>query len=377
MSSVTVMEGLEGVVVAESQLCHIDGEKGVLGYRGLDIGDLARYSTYEETAYLLWYGQLPTAAQLAAFKARLVTERELNGKIWAVISNMPYRAQPMEALRTAVSAICAYDPDVDNYTREANLNKSIRLTVRLPIVIADYAHFLRGEARVSQDPALDHAANLLYMLRGTPGTPIEVRALDMCMVLMAEHDFNASTFAARVTASTLSDIYSAIVSAIGALKGPLHGGANEKAMEMLLEIGALDNVEPYIDAALAARKRIMGFGHRIYRKMADPRSIYLKEMLHQLCAERGDMYLYDLAMRVDEVVVAKKGVYPNVDFYTAPLLYLLGIPITMFTSIFAASRIVGWTAHVMEQYADNRLIRPISDYVGPAEYPYIPIEQRG
>ncbi len=374
--TVQIMEGLEGVLVADSQICQIDGVKGVLSYRGLDIGDLAQHSTYEETAYLLWYGDLPTAGQLAAFKARLVTERDLNGSIWAIISSLPCRTQPMETIRTALSAICAYDPDVDNYDREANLNKSIRMTVRLPIAVADYHHFLRGEARVLQDPALDHAANFLYMLRGERATPIEVRALDLAMVLMAEHDFNASTFAARVTASTLSDIYSAIVSAIGTLKGPLHGGANEKAMEMLLEIGALDNVEPYIDAALAAKKRIMGFGHRIYRQMADPRSVYLKEMLRQLCIAKGDMHFYDLATAVDEVVQAKKKIYPNVDFYTAPLLYLLDIPINMFTTVFAISRIVGWTAHVLEQYADNRLIRPLSQYIGPVERTYIPVSDR-
>lgn len=375
--TVQIMEGLEGVLVAESQICQIDGVKGILTYRGLDIGDLARYSTYEETAYLLWYGDLPTRNQLATFKARLIAEREVNGSIWSIITSLPCRTQPMETIRTAISAICAFDPDVDNYDREANLNKAIRMTVRLPIAVADYYHFLRGEDRVHQNPNLDHAANFLYMLRGEQATPIEVRALDMAMVLMAEHDLNASTFAARVTASTLSDIYSAIVSAIGTLKGPLHGGANEKAMQMLLEIGTLDNVEPYIDAALAAKKRIMGFGHRIYRTMADPRSVYLKEMLRQLCIEKGDMHFYNLAVAVDEVVQAKKKIYPNVDFYTAPLLYLLGIPINMFTTVFAISRIVGWTAHVMEQYADNRLIRPLSQYTGYIERPYVPIEQRG
>jgi citrate synthase len=235
---------------------------------------------------------------------------------------------------------------------------------------------LQGLERIEPDRSLGHAANFLYMLRGERAEPWEEKALDLAMLLMADHEFNASTFAARVTASTLSDMYSAITTAVGTLKGPLHGGANQRAMEMLLEIGTIDQVEPYIAAALAAKKRIMGFGHRVYRKLADPRSAYLRAMLHELCERKGDMTLYNLSVRVVETVEAMKGLYPNVDFYTAPLLYQLGIPLELFTPIFAISRIAGWTAHVMEQYEHNRLVRPLSSYAGPLPRGYVPIEKR-
>lgn len=375
--STQVMEGLEGVVVADSQICAIDGVKGIMSYRGINVVDLVKHSSYEETVYLLWYGELPTQSQFAAFKTRLAIERDINGSIFRLLSSLPCNLLPMDAMRTVVSAICAYDPDVENYDREANLNKAVRLTVRMSIAVADYYHFLRGEGQVHQDPSLDHAANFLYMLRGERATLLEERALDAVLILLADHEFNASTFAARVTASTLSDLYSAIVTGIGTLKGPLHGGANEKAMQMLLEIGEVDQVEPYITAALAAKKRIMGFGHRVYRKVIDPRAACLKEMLYQLCTERGDMHFYNLAVAVADAVLAKKSLYPNVDFYAAPLMYLLGIPSTLFTPVFAVSRIAGWTAHVLEQYNDNRLIRPLSLYVGPSARTYLPMEQRG
>ncbi|MBN1641813.1 MAG: citrate synthase [Anaerolineae bacterium] len=371
-----VRSGLEGIVVAESTICAIDGQAGTLCYRGIDIGDLAQQSTYEETVYLLWYGELPTAEQLEAFRARLSAERTVDETVWQILVSLPGRPPPMEALRTAVSALSCSDPDVGDYGREANLNKALRLTTRLPIIVAYYQRHLDGLERVEPDPALGHAANLLYMLRGERPSPLEERAMDLSLVLMADHEFNASTFAARVTASTLSDMYSAITTAIGTLKGPLHGGANQRAMEMLLEIDGLDQVEPYIGAALAAKKRIMGFGHRVYRDKADPRSAYLRAMLKELCEQRGDCYYHDLAKKVADTVEAMKGLYPNVDFYTAPLLHLLGIPLDLFTPIFAVSRIAGWTSHVMEQYEHNRLMRPLSAYVGPGQRGYIPLEDR-
>ncbi len=374
--TVEIKSGLEGVAVSKSTICVIDGESGTLGYRGINIGQFADHSTYEETIYLLWYGKLPTQSELDAFKAKLVFERDVNGSIWEILQCLPCRSQPMEALRTVVSALCAYDPDADSYDTQANLNKAVRLTVRMPIVVANYFHLLNGSEPVHQNPALDHAANLLYMLHGSEASATQVRALELAMILMADHGFNASTFAARVTASTLSDLYSAITTAIGTLKGPLHGGANQRAMEMLLEIGSADRVDSCLDAALAAKKRIMGFGHRVYRKCADPRSAYLKAMLYKLCEERGDMHWYDLATRVAQAVEAKKGLYPNVDFFAAPLLYLVGIPLDLFTPVFALSRIAGWTTHIMEQYEHNRLVRPVCAYVGPRNAPYVPIAER-
>jgi len=371
-----VQSGLEGIVVAESRICAIDGQAGTLSYRGIDIGDLADHSSYEETVYLLWYGALPDRKELEAFTSRLRSERVVDEIVWQIVESLPDTPPPMEALRTAVSALSCCDPDVGDYGREANLNKALRLTTRLPIIVAFYQRHLDGLERVHPDPTLSHAANFLYMLRGEPASPLEVRAMDLAMVLMADHEFNASTFAARVTASTLSDMYSAITTAIGTLKGPLHGGANQRAMEMLLEIGDIDRVESYIADALAAKKRIMGFGHRVYRRSADPRSAYLRAMLHQLCEAKGDFTLYNLAVKVVETVESMKGLYPNVDFYTAPLLYSLGIPLDVFTPIFAISRIAGWTTHVMEQYEHNRLLRPLSSYIGPVGRDYVPIEKR-
>jgi len=371
-----VREGLENVVVANSEICAIDGQQGSIQYRGIDIGELVRHSTYEETVYLLWFGELPTQDQLDTFKARLAAKRELDEGIWNTLTSLPGRPRPMEALRTVVSALSCCDPAAGDNSREANVNKAIRLTAKIPTIAAYYHRHLAGQERVHPDPNLSHAANFLFTWRGEPPTALEERAMDMAMILMADHELNASTFAARVTASTLSDMYSAITSAIGTLKGPLHGAANQRAMEMLLEIGDVANVEPYITAALAAKRRIMGFGHRVYKRTMDPRAVYLREILHQVCTQSGDGQLYHLAMAVVETVEAKTGLYPNVDFFAAPLLYTLGIPVDLFTPLFATSRIAGWTAHVMEQYDNNRLLRPISHYVGALEKPYVPIGRR-
>ena len=369
-------EGLENVVVTSSKICSIDGERGIIRYRGIELGELARHSTYEETVYLLWFGRLPTDKQLACFEAQLAAERELNESIWNTLTSLPSPPRPMEALRTCVSALSYCDPDVDDHTPEGNLDRALRLTAKIPTIAAAYHRYLEGCERVRPDPALSHAANFLYMWRGAPPTPLEARALDTAMILMADHELNASTFAARVTASTLSDMYSAITSAVGTLKGPLHGAANQRAMEMLLEIGDVENVEAYITAALAAKKRIMGFGHRVYKTAKDPRAGHLQEMLYQVCRAAGDGQMYKLAVTVAETVEEKKGLYPNVDFFAAPLLYTLGIPVDLFTPMFAASRIAGWTAHVMEQYENNRLLRPLSHYTGNAAKPYVPIEMR-
>jgi len=371
-----VKEGLENVIVADSKICAIDGQQGTIRYRGIDIGELARHSTYEETVYLLWFGELPTQNQLDAFKARLAAERELDENIRKLLTSLPGRPRPMEALRTIVSALSCCDPDSDDHSQAGNIGKAIRLTAQMPTIVAYYHRHLTGKERIRPTPDLGHAANYLFMLRGEPPTALEERAMDLAMILMADHELNASTFAARVTASTLSDMYSAVTSAIGTLKGPLHGAANQKAMQMLLEIGCTDNVEPYIATALAAGRRIMGFGHRVYKNTMDPRAIYLRDMLGEICIHSGNCQLYDLSMAVAETVGAKKGLYPNIDYFAAPLLYTLGIPVDLFTPTFATSRIAGWVAHVMEQYDNNRLLRPISHYVGELEKVYLPIARR-
>jgi citrate synthase len=376
MAVVVANEGLEGFVVTTSKICALDGEQGHIQYRGVDVGDLARRSTYEETAFLLWFGELPTRDQLDAFKARLVAEREVDEGIWNTLTSLPSVPKPMEALRTVVSALSCCDPDNGNNGRNPNLNKAIRLTAKTPTILAYYFRHRQGKERVPPDPNLSHAANFLYMLRGERPSDLEAQAMDAAMILMADHELNASTFAARVTASTLAGMYAAITSAIGTLYGPLHGAANQRAMEMLLEIGELDNVEPYIKAALAAKKRIMGFGHRVYKNVIDPRAVVLREMLYELCMQTGNCHFYHLAVAVAAVVKEQKGLDPNVDFYAAPLLYALGIPLDLFTPVFAASRIAGWTAHTMEQCENNRLLRPLSRYVGEVGKPYVPIWKR-
>ena len=374
--SETVGRGLEGIVVANSALCFIDGQKGVLRYRGIDIGELAMYSSYEETAYLLWFGELPTRSQLDEFQARLAAEREVDDTTWRMLTSFPCWPAPMEALRTTVSALSSCDPHAGDDSREANISKAIHLMAKMPTIVAYYHRYSEGKERVHPDPNLSHAANFLYMLRGEAPRPAEERAMDLVMLLLAEHGFNASTFAARVTAATLSDMYSAVTSGIGTLKGPLHGGANQRAMEMLLDIGDEEKVEGYITDALAAKKRIMGFGHRVYKTM-DPRAVHLRDMVCTLDAEAENPHWCHLSLAVDETVEAKKkGIYPNVDFFSAPLLYTLGVPLNLFTPVFAISRIAGWTAHVMEQYQDNRLIRPLSRYVGPEQRPYVPMTER-
>lgn len=368
--------GLDNFVVTSSSICAIDGEQGKIQYRGIDINILAKQSCYAETAYLLWYGMLPTRKQLATFSGRLAAERSLGKPITTILTSLPGPLHPMEALRTAVSALASCDPDREGITQEGNISKSIRLLAKIPTVIAHLHRKRQRQEPVPPNPLLNHTENFLYMLRGERATSLEERVMDMAMILMADHELNASTFTARVTASTLSDLYSAVTAAIGALSGPLHGAANQRAMEMLLEIGDIGNVEPYINARLAAKKRIMGFGHRVYKNTVDPRVATLKEMLRKLCLQLGNYHLYQLAVAVASTVWEKKGLYPNVDFYAAPLLHMLGIPVDLFTTIFAASRVAGWTAHVMEQYENNRLIRPSSQYVGVQNRPYVPLEQR-
>jgi citrate synthase len=371
-----VYEGLAGVVIAKSRICDVDGNRGTLTYRGYDVGELACHSSYEETIYLLWHGHLPTTHQLENFSQQLKSLRDLDETSWNVLKLLPKHVAPMDALLTAVAVLSCEDNSHDDRCEAANLGKAMTLTAQFPTIVACYYRHKRGKSCIAPHPDLDHAANFLYMLHGELPTPLQARSMDLAMLLMSEHGFNASTFAARLTSSTLSDMYSAIAAAIGTLKGPLHGGANQRAMQMMLEIGDIDNVESYIDAALQAKKRIMGFGHRVYKTAADPRSAYLRGKLYELCAELGDFHFYNLATSIAETVENRKGLYPNVDFYAAPLLYLVGIPLELFVSIFAISRVPGWTAHIMEQYENNKLIRPDAAYVGSHNLTYVPIEKR-
>ncbi len=372
----TVEDGLRDVVIANSSICIVDGEEGALRYRGIEIGELAQNSTFEETSSLLWFGELPSQAQLDELKSRLAKERDLDRSIQKLLRALPKTLHPIEGLRTVVSALPGTDPDSNNTSYDAVIDKIIGLTARFPTIVAYYQRYLEGQDFVSPDPTLGHAANFLYMLRGQKPTQLEAEMMDLALVLMAEHDFNASTFAGRVTASTLSDVYSAMTSAIGTLKGPLHGGANQRAMEMMLKIGSVDNVEPYITRELEAKRRIPGFGHRVYRKTTDPRAVVFERKLKDICEEAGDMLWYDMAVKIVDVVYEKKGLHPNVDFFCGPALYMLNIPMELFTPIFAISRVAGWAAHLLEQYENNQLIRPLSNYVGERVKRYVPCELR-
>lgn len=380
MSSLTTahaLKGLEGVVATTSTICYIDGDQGVLAYRGLDIHDLADHSTFEETCYLLWFGKLPTRDELKELRERLAAERKLDKAVIDLLRMAPKNALPMDVLRTAVSALSFYDPDQKSNDHEANIRKSIRLTSQIAMIVAAYDRIRKGKNVVEPDRALSHSANFLLLLNGAKPSETAERALDIALILHADHELNASTFAARVTAATLSDMHSAVTSAIGALKGPLHGGANEAVFHMLQEIDkkGVDAVE-FVRGQLAQKKKISGFGHRVYHT-EDPRATHLRQMSHDLGHSTGQGKWFDMSQRIEQFVKAEKKLNANVDFYSASTYHILGIDVDLFTPVFAVSRISGWTAHVIEQLDDNRLIRPRADYIGP-RYPqrYVPIEQR-
>jgi len=376
-TTITATKGLEGVVAATSSICYIDGEKGVLAYRGIDIHELASHSNFEEVCYLLWYGKLPTQQELSQFKAQLAAERKLDPAVIELLKRFPAKALPMEVLRTAVSALSFYDPEAEVNTHEANIRKSIRLTSQIAMIVANFDRIRKGKELVAPDTSLTHAGNFLWQLNGTKPTETAQKALDIALILHADHELNASTFAARVTAATLSDLHSAITSAIGALKGPLHGGANEQVMKLLFAIdkAGADPVD-YIHNMLEEKKKVPGFGHRVYRT-EDPRATHLRRMSHDLGAKDNKPKWYDMSAKIEKYIKTEKGLNANVDFYSASTYTTLGIDIDLFTPIFAASRISGWAAHVIEQHDDNRLIRPRADYVGPEwPAPYVPIDQR-
>lgn len=369
-------DGLEDVVAAHSQICDLDGVRGRLLYYGLDIHDLARYSTFEETAYLLWHGTLPTKAQLVDITAQFQANRAIPPQVSELMRLFPRSATPMDVLRTTVSALASFDPDAGDNSVEANRRRAIRLTAILPTIVAAWDHLRNGKEPVEPLASGSHAANFLYMLKGEQPDEEIARMLDVVLILHADHELNASTFAARVTAATLASMYSAVTSAIGALSGPLHGGANEQVMRMLLKIGEADKAEVYIAGAIERKERIMGFGHRVYRT-EDPRATHLRQFSKELGERTGDTRWYEMSHTIEEYMKEHKGLYANVDFYSASVYYMMGIPVDLDTPVFACSRMSGWTAHVLEQYANNRLIRPRAEYVGPKDVRYVPIEERG
>jgi citrate synthase len=370
--------GLVNTIVARSSLSFIDGEKGILEYVGYDIDALARQSTFEETTYLLWYCRLPSRTELAEFTATIRRNYDLSEAMWDMIVSLPRDASPMHALRTLTSALSLEDPCADDPSEEANARKSMFMLAKIPALIAGFDRHRKGLDLVRPDADATLAESFLYMLTGEKPTERMARAMDICLILHADHGFNASTFASLVTISTLSDMYSAVTTAIGTLKGPLHGGANQGVMLMLDEIPSIDEVESYVLQKFKNKERIMGFGHRVY-KAYDPRATYLKTFAEGIAQDTGNNGLFEKSQRIEEVMdreVGSKGIYPNVDFYSATTYFSLGIDLDLFTPLFAMSRVSGWTAHCLEYLRENRLIRPRCDYVGPHEQTYVSISQR-
>ena len=370
--------GLEDVVAATSSICYLDGDRGVLAYFGYDIHDLARGASFEEVCYLLWHGQLPNRSELGDLQSQLAADRPLAEPILRLMKQLPAN-DGMDMLRTLTSALGQYDPLTGDNSPKANFRKAVRLTAQIASIVATYGRMKAGGGPIQPDPALGHAANFLYMLTGERPSALATRAFDIALVLHADHELNASTFAARVSAATLTDMYSAIVGAIGALKGPLHGGANADVMRLLIEIGedaSPEKVDEAIRSRLARKVKIPGFGHRVYRT-EDPRATHLRRMSKELGEKAGNTRWFEMSRRIETLVTGEKTLYPNVDFYSASTYYTLAIDIDLYTPIFAVSRISGWTAHCLEQYANNRLIRPRTDYIGP-QHPQtlLPLDQR-
>jgi len=372
---VEVRRGLADVVAAKTTISRIDGQIGELRYRGYAIADLARNATYEETVYLLLHRELPSKSQLSSLFEELVRYRRMNPALLRMLRSLPGAPTPIRALRTIVSAMSAVDPRPLDKSRDGNRRRAKRLIAQLPTLLAAHCRLRQGEEPIEPSADLGHAANFFYMLHGEAPSALEARVLDIMLILMAEHGLNASTFAVRVVASTLSDIQSAFTAGLGALDGPLHGAANSEAMKMLLEVDSEDNVEGYVKGALAAKRKIMGFGHRVY-KTGDPRAVFLRELLSSVGGRMPNAYWCKLADKVQIEVLKTKALHPNVDFYGGPALYGLGFPIEAFTGFFACARSAGWSAHALEQYKDNRLIRPSSAYVGAEDRVYVPLDQR-
>ncbi len=374
----TYSKGLEGVVAAETKMSFIDGEKGILEYVGIPIGELAAHSTFEETVFLLWNARLPRKDELAAFEKEIRSLYDLPEAVEAMLKGLPKTAQPMHAMRTLISALGLIDPAPNATDVPTVRKKALAILACAPTMLAYFHRHRQGKSFIKPDKNMSMAENFLYMLNGEKPTETMARALDVCLILHTDHGLNNSTFSARVVISTLSDIYSATTAAVGSLRGPLHGGANEGVMVMLNEIPNVEAADAYVKDKLARKDKIMGFGHRVY-KAYDPRATHLKSLAKQLAKDTGNMDLYEKSSRIEKVMeeaVAAKGIYPNVDFYSATTYHCIGLPLDLFTPMFVLSRIGGWSGHVIEQLADNRLFRPKALYVGPHDQPYTPVEKR-
>ncbi|MBA2339391.1 MAG: citrate synthase [Pyrinomonadaceae bacterium] len=368
--------GLEGIVAASSRIGDVDGVNGILIYQGFNIHDLAEHSTFEEVVYLLWHERLPKRDELDEQKRQFAANQNPPANVIEMMRHLPLQdAAPMDVLRTAVSALALYDKDCCDTTREGALRTATRLTAQLPVLVAAFERLRNNQEPIAPKPELNIATNFLYMLRGEMPQEREARMFDVALILHADHELNASTFTSRVVAATLADMYGAVTAAIAALAGPLHGGANTEVMKMLLEIGSVDKVEPFITKALADKRKIMGFGHRVY-KTEDPRATWLRRFSEELGKAKGDTKWFEMSRKVEEVIMREKKLYPNVDFYSASTYYQMGLALDLYTPIFAISRISGWTGHILEQYANNRLIRPRAEYTGPRDVPYTAISER-
>jgi citrate synthase len=371
----TSAAGLRGVAAATSSVSDVIGDKGQLIYQGYDIHDLAAHSTFEEVVFLLWNKRLPKRAELDELKRSLAESYAIPAEIIDLMKRYPREADPIDVLRTNTSALEFYDSNARDISRDAAVKTAIRLTAQFPTLVAAAERIRTGLEPVAPEKDLNLAANFLYMLKGEKPSDHDARLFDVALVLHADHELNASTFTARVVAGTLADMYASVTAAIGALSGPLHGGANTNVMKMLLEIGDVGKVEGYIKKALSEKKKIMGFGHAVYRT-EDPRATHLRKFSREMGERSGNIKWYEMSRKVEEVIMREKGLYPNVDFFSASTYYMMGIPLDLYTPIFAISRISGWTGHILEQYTDNKLIRPRAEYVGKRDAVYVPIDQR-
>ena len=373
--STAATAGLRGVVAAQSAIGDVNGEQGVLIYQGYDIHDLAENSTFEEVVYLLWNGRLPNAGELADLKRQLQANYEIPAQVLEMMRSFPKDADPMDVLRTAVSSLDFYDKQGHGTDRENAVNTATKLTAQMGTIVTAWERIRSGKEPVAPDKSLSIAENFLYMLRGEKAEADEAHIFDVALILHADHELNASTFTTRVVAGTLADMYGAVTAGIAALAGPLHGGANTNVMKMLKEIGSEDKIDQWLDNALAEKRKIMGIGHAVY-KTEDPRATWLRKFSKQLGEKRGDMTWFNMSQKIEKAMLEKKGMYPNVDFYSASAYYLMDIPLDQYTPIFAVSRISGWTGHILEQYGNNKLIRPRAEYIGKRDQKYTPIEER-